>query len=140
MFAGPLDPPLMRLVSLRQSEWCSNGGRPPPPVTPVFDKMKACRPRGGSRIQKGGGGSYIQKGGGGFVQEFQERIQIVAGSWANQQAKKKLQTAVGGGGPITPKKTPVSAHETLPISRRTLLGLASPPPGEKSCTRAPDTA
>ena len=40
---------------------------------------------------------------GGFVQEFQERIQIVAGPWANQQAKKRLQTAVGGGGgPITP--------------------------------------
>ena len=61
-------------------------------------------------FRRGGGGSYIQKGGG-FVQEFQERIQIVAGPWANQQAKKKLQTAVGGG-PITPppqKKKPVSA-------------------------------
>ena len=64
-----------------------------------------------ARIQDsegGGGGSYIQKGGGGFVQEFQERIQIVAGPWANQQAKKTLQTAVGGGGPSTPppkKKT-----------------------------------
>ena len=66
--------------------------------------------RRGSRIQKGGG-SYIQKGGGGFVQEFQERIQIVAGSWANQQAKKNCKTAVGGGGgPITPPKNPVSAH------------------------------
>ena len=28
---------------------------------------------------------------GGFVQEFQERIQIVAGSWANQQAKKNCR-------------------------------------------------
>ena len=46
-----------------------------------------------ARIQdsEGGGGSYIQKGGGGFVQEFQERIQIVAGSWANQQAKKNCR-------------------------------------------------
>ena len=43
-------------------------------------------------------GSRIQKGGGGFVPEFQERIQIVAGPWANQQATTKLQTAVGGGG------------------------------------------
>ena len=56
-----------------------------------------------ARIQdsEGGGGSYIQKGGGGFVQEFQERIQIVAGSWANQQAKK-----VVGGGVRTPHKKP----------------------------------
>ena len=45
--------------------------------------------RRGSRIQKGGGGSYIQKGG--FVQEFQERIQIVAGPWANQQAKQNCR-------------------------------------------------
>ena len=37
------------------------------------------------------GVSYIQKGGGGFVQEFQERIQIVAGPWANQQAKKNCR-------------------------------------------------
>ena len=44
--------------------------------------------RRGSRIQKGG--SYIQKGGG-FVQEFQERIQVVAGSWANQQANKNCR-------------------------------------------------
>ena len=46
-----------------------------------------------TRIQdsEGGvGGSYIQKGGG-FVQEFQEQIQIVAGSWANQQAKKNCR-------------------------------------------------
>ena len=57
-----------------------------------------------ARIQDSEGGvSYIQKGGGGFVQEFQERIQIVAGPWANQQAPKKLQTAVGGF-PITQKK------------------------------------
>ena len=58
--------------------------------------------RRGSRIQKGGGVRTFRRGG--FVQEFQERIQIVAGPWANQQANKKLQTAVGGGGPITPKK------------------------------------
>ena len=43
-------------------------------------------------FRRGGGGSYIQKGGGGgFVQEFQERIQIVAGSWANQQAKQNCR-------------------------------------------------
>ena len=41
-----------------------------------------------------GGVSYIQKGG--FVQEFQERIQIVAGSWANQQAKKIADSHRGG--------------------------------------------
>ena len=66
------------------------------------------------RIQdsEGGGGVRTFRRGG-FVQEFQERIQIVAGSWANQQAKKKLQTAVGGGGSDHPKKTPVSAHETI---------------------------
>ena len=57
----------------------------------------------------GGGGSYIHKGGGGVVQEFQERIQIVAGPWANQQAKSKLQTAVGGGGGSDHQKPPVSA-------------------------------
>ena len=69
-----------------------------------------------ARIQDSEGGvSYIQKGGGGgFVQEFQERIQIVAGPWANQQATKKLQTAVGGGGGGSdhPKKTPGSAPAT----------------------------
>ena len=49
-------------------------------------------PRGGSRIQKGGGGFvHSEGGGGGFVQEFQERIQIVAGSWANQQEKKNCR-------------------------------------------------
>ena len=41
--------------------------------------------RCGSRIQKGGFRTFRR---GGFVQEFQERIQIVAGPWANQQAKK----------------------------------------------------
>ena len=51
-----------------------------------------------------GGGSYIQKGGGGVVQEFQERIQIVAGSWANQQAKKIADSRGGGGGSDHPKK------------------------------------
>ena len=60
---------------------------------------------------------HVQKGGfrtfrrGGFVQELQERIQIVAGPWANQQAKK-LQTAVGGVSDH-PKKNPVSAPVTL---------------------------
>ena len=46
-----------------------------------------------ARIQdsEGGGVSYIQKGGGGFVQEFQERIQIVAGPWANPQAKNNCR-------------------------------------------------
>ena len=44
--------------------------------------------RGGSRIQKGGFRTFRR---GGFVQEFQERIQIVAGSWANQQAKKNCR-------------------------------------------------
>ena len=47
------------------------------------------RSRGGSRIQKGGGVPTFRRGG--FVQEFQERIQIVAGSWANQQAKKNCR-------------------------------------------------
>ena len=40
--------------------------------------------------QKGGGG-FVHSEGGDFVQEFQERIQIVAGSWANQQAKKNCR-------------------------------------------------
>ena len=66
-------------------------------------KIFVCRR--GSRIQKGG---FVHSEGGGFIQEFQERIQIVAGPWANQQAKKKLQTAVGGVSDH-PKKTPVSA-------------------------------
>ena len=44
--------------------------------------------RRGSRIQKGGGFVH-QKGG--FVQEFQERILVVAGSWANQQAKENCR-------------------------------------------------
>ena len=70
-------------------------------------------PRGGGvlvNVQESGadpgfrrGGSYIQKGGGGFAQEFQERIQIVAGPWANQQAKKNCRQPWGGG-PITPQK------------------------------------
>ena len=68
---------------------------------------------GQARIQDsegwGGGGSYIQKGGGvwggGFVNEFQERIQIVAGPWANQQAKK-ITDSRRGGGVRSPKKTP----------------------------------
>ena len=62
-------------------------------------------------FRRGGGGSYIQKGGG-FVQEFQEGIQIVAGPWANQQAKKNADSRRGGGvGSDDPKKTPVSAHD-----------------------------
>ena len=55
------------------------------------------------------------EGGGGVVQEFQERIQIVAGPWANQQATKKLQTAVGGGGVRSPKKPPVSTPDIIMI-------------------------
>ena len=62
-----------------------------------------------ARIQDSEGGIVHSEGGGGVVQEFQERIQIVAGPWANQQAKKKLQTAVGGGGPITPQKNCIRA-------------------------------
>ena len=74
-----------------------------------------------ARIQDsegGGGGSYIQKGGGGgFVQEFQERIQIVAGPWANQQAKQIADSRRGGGGVRSPKKPPVSAPGTHPFIR-----------------------
>ena len=47
-----------------------------------------------TRIQdsEGGVGGFVHsEGGGGFVQEFQEQIQIVAGSWANQQAKKNCR-------------------------------------------------
>ena len=58
-------------------------------------------------FRRGEGGSYIQKGGGGFVQEFQERIQIVAGPWANQQATKIADSRRGGA--ITREKKPVSA-------------------------------
>ena len=54
--------------------------------------------RRGSRIQKGGGGFVHSEGGGGFVQKFQERIRIVAGSWANQQAKKIADRRGEGGG------------------------------------------
>ena len=55
-----------------------------------------------------GGGSYIQKGGG-VVQEYQERIQIVAGSWANQQGKKIADSRRGGSD--HPQKNTVSAHD-----------------------------
>ena len=68
-------------------------------------------PRGGSRIQKGGGGGVRTFRRGGFVQEFQERIQIVAGSWANQQEKKIADSRRGGGSDHT-KKNPVSAHDS----------------------------
>ena len=72
-----------------------------------------------ARIQDSEGGvSYIQKGGGGFVQEFQERIQIVAGPWANQQAKKNCRQPWGGGVPIT-QNTPVSAPDLLPTMTMT---------------------
>ena len=80
---------------------------------------------------RGGGGGVRTFRRGGFLQEFQERIQIVAGSWANQQAKKKLQTAVGGGGgggrrgpSNDPQKTPVSAHGGGGGAK----GALSPPP------------
>ena len=59
-----------------------------------------------------------ERGGGGFVQEFQERIQIVAGPWANQQAKTKLQTAVGGGGGV----------RSPPPQKKTCIGACHPPP------------
>ena len=64
-------------------------------------------PRRGSRIQKGGFRTFRRAG---FVQEFQERIQIVAEPWANQQA----QIADSHTGAISdhPKKKPVSAHAT----------------------------
>ena len=55
------------------------------------DVRRACSQSGAQDSEGGVGGSYIQKGGGGFVQEFQEQIQIVAGSWANQQAKKNCR-------------------------------------------------
>ena len=56
------------------------------------------------RIQDSEGGFRTFRRGGGVVQEFQERIQIVAGSWDIN--KQKLQTAVGGGGVSDqPKKT-----------------------------------
>ena len=57
--------------------------------------------RRGSRIQKGGGRTFRR--GGGVVQEYQERIQIVAGSWANQQGKKIADSRRGGGSDHPPK-------------------------------------
>ena len=83
---------------------------PPPPLRWVSHLNLPRHPplRRGSRIQKGGGGSYIQKGGG-FVQEFQERIQIVAGPWANQQAKQNCRQPWGGGGSDHPKTTCIRA-------------------------------
>ena len=64
-----------------------------------------------ARIQDSEGGGFVHsEGGGGFVKEFQERIQIVAGSWANQQAKKIADSRGGGGGSEHPPKKPVSAH------------------------------
>ena len=59
-------------------------------------------------FRRGGGVRTLRRGG--FVQEFQERIQIVAGSWANQQAKKIADSRGGGGGVRSPQKKPVSAH------------------------------
>ena len=77
-------------------------------------------PQGQARIQdsEGGGVRTFKRGGvrtfkrGGFVQEFQERIQIVAGPcpWANQQAKQIADNRRGGGSDHPPKK-PVSAPE-----------------------------
>ena len=61
-------------------------------------------------FRRGGGVRTFRRGG--FVQEFQERIQIVSGSWANQQAKKIADSRRGGGGSDHPKKKPVSAHDT----------------------------
>ena len=51
----------------------------------------------GSDIENSGADAGFRRGGfctfrrGGFVQEFQDRIQIVAGPWANQQAKKNCR-------------------------------------------------
>ena len=76
--------------------------------------------RRGSRIQKGGFRTFRR---GGFLQEFQERIQIVAGPWANQQAKKIADSRMGGGGGSDdPKKNPGSAHVGPKIG---------PPPGPR---------
>ena len=61
---------------------------PPPPRDGQIPPWGGGEFRGGSRIQKGGFRTFRR---GGFVQEFQERIQIVAGSWADQQAKKKCR-------------------------------------------------
>ena len=63
-------------------------------------------------FRRGGGVRTFRRGG--FVQEFQERIQIVAGSWANQQVKKIADSRGGGGGGVEhPKKPPVSAHARI---------------------------
>ena len=53
-----------------------------------------------------GGFVHSEGGGGGFVPEFQERIHIVAGPWANQQATKKIADSRRGGGFLSPKKNP----------------------------------
>ena len=56
------------------------------PATEVPGADPGFRRGGGGRTFRRGGG-----GGGGFVQEFQERIQIGAGPWANQEAKKNCR-------------------------------------------------
>ena len=70
--------------------------------------------RSQARIQDsegGGGGSYIQKGGGGVRTGISGADPNWCRALGKSRSKKKLQTAVGGGGgPITPQKTPVSAH------------------------------
>ena len=57
-------------------------------------------------FRRGGGGVRTFRRGG-FVQEFQERIQIVAGPWANQQAKQIADSRRGG--VRSPEKKTVSA-------------------------------
>ena len=80
-------------------------------------------------------GSRIQKGG--FVQEFQERIQIVAGPWANQQAKQNCRQpwgGGGGGGPITPQKNLYPRMALLPSGRN----VTSTNTGEAATIRQPE--
>ena len=67
-----------------------------------------------ARIQDSeGGGVRTFRRGGGFVQEFQERIQIVAGPGQINKQKKIADSRRGGGGGCDhPKETPVSAPES----------------------------
>ena len=75
----------------------------------------------------GGGVRTFRRGGGGVVQEFQERIQIVAGPWANQQAKKKyrhIDSRRGGG----------SDHTPPPPKKKNSLYPRLPPPNSHALT------
>ena len=76
-----------------------------------------------ARIQdsEGGGGVVHSEGGGGSY-----RIQIVAGSWANQQAKKIADSRGGGGGSDHPKNLPVYPRMNISCACRTLTGVVNP--------------